>query len=114
VNFESDSVGDPERSSGEVVEVDPDIQDLVPRFLENQRTNAARILDLAAATDFDTVRRMGHNMKGTGKGYGFNVISSFGAAIEQAASRGSETEIQKLASELRSYVAAVRWRPRAH
>jgi PAS domain S-box-containing protein len=99
-------------ATGELVEIDPDIQDLVPRFLENQRTSALRIVDLAAAADFDTVRRMGHNMKGTGKGYGFNVISSYGSAIESAAARRSAGEIQKLASELKSYVAAVRWRSR--
>ncbi len=113
IDVESATADDSEPASRDVVEIDPDIQDLVPRFLDNQRTSAAQILDLAAAGDFDAVRRMGHNMKGTGKGYGFTVISSFGAAIEQAASRSSGTEIQKLANELRSYLADVRWRSSA-
>lgn len=100
-----------ESHTHDLVEVDPDIQDLVPRFLENQKSAAATILDLAAESDFDSVRSIAHNMKGTGKGYGFSVISSFGASIEQAAARSSGAEIQKLANELRSYVAGVRWRP---
>jgi PAS domain S-box-containing protein len=96
----------------DVVRVDPDIVDLVPRFLENQRSHPALILELTAGGDFETARRLAHNMKGTGKGYGFDVISSFGASIEQAASRSDATEIHRLTRQLESYLAGVRWEPR--
>jgi CheY-like chemotaxis protein len=96
----------------DVVRVDPDIVDLVPRFLENQRSHPALILELTAGGDFESARRLAHNMKGTGKGYGFDVISSFGASIEQAASRSDATEIHRLARQLESYLAGVRWEPR--
>jgi PAS domain S-box-containing protein len=99
-------------SARDVVRVDPDIVDLVPRFLENQRSHPALILELAAGGDFESARRLAHNMKGTGKGYGFDVISSFGASIEQAASRGDATEIHRLTRQLESYLAGVRWEPR--
>jgi PAS domain S-box-containing protein len=95
-----------------VVGVDPDIQDLVPKFLENQRANASRILELAAASDFEEARRMGHNMKGTGKGYGFDVISGLGHSIEQAATRGAGGDLARLAEELLRYLDSVRWQPR--
>ena len=103
----------PEESlPNEVVGIDPDIQDLVPRFLENQKTNASLILELAASGDFDSARRIGHNMKGTGKGYGFDVISGLGSAIEQAAARSAAEEVEKLAKELSRYLASVLWQPR--
>jgi PAS domain S-box-containing protein len=101
-----------ESLSHDVVGIDPDIQDLVPRFLESQRTNASRILELAASGDFDTARRIGHNMKGTGKGYGFDVISGIGYSIEQAAARSAAEEVEKLARELSRYLASVQWQPR--
>jgi PAS domain S-box-containing protein len=103
----------PATDEEEVVRIDPDIQDLVPRFLDNQMANASRILELAAASDFDSVRRIGHNMKGTGKGYGFDVISGLGHSIEQAAARSASGEIEKLATELSRYVASVQWQPRS-
>jgi len=88
------------------------IQDLVPKFLENQRAHAALILELAASGDFDAARRIAHNMKGTGKGYGFDVISGLGSSIEQAASRSAAEEVEKLAKELSRYLASVQWQPR--
>jgi PAS domain S-box-containing protein len=97
----------------DVVGIDPDIQDLVPRFLENQMAIARRILELAASGDFDAARRLGHNMKGTGKGYGFDVISGIGSSIEQAAARSAGAEVERLAKELSQYLTSVQWQPRA-
>ena len=102
----------PETVADDVVGIDFDIQDLVPRFLENQKGHASRILKLAASSDFDSVRRLGHNMKGTGKGYGVDVISGLGHSIEQAAARSAAEEVEKLAKELSRYLASVQWQPR--
>ena len=92
-----------------VVVVDPDIQDLVPKFLENQRANVELVADLVKNSDFESVRRIGHNMKGTGKGYGFEIISSYGASLEQAASRSEADDVQKIAAKLKSYLDDVQW-----
>jgi hypothetical protein len=35
--------------------------------------------------DFETIRILGHTMKGTGGGYGFDTISEMGRALEEAA-----------------------------
>ncbi len=96
----------------DVVGIDPDIQDLVPRFLENQKANVGLILAHAASGDFESARRIGHNMKGTGKGYGFDVISGLGYSIEQAATRSAAEDVEKLARELSSYLESVQWQPR--
>ena len=103
----------PETVADDVVGIDPDIQDLVPRFLDDQRQQASRILELVASGDFDSVSRIGHNMKGTGKGYGFDVISGLGHSMEQAAARSAAEEIEKLARELSGYLASVQWQPRS-
>jgi hypothetical protein len=97
----------------DVVGIDPDIQDLVPRFLENQKANVALILGHVASGDFESARRIGHNMKGTGKGYGFDVISGLGYSIEQAAARSAAAEVEKLAGDLSRYLDSVQWQPRA-
>ena len=109
--LEPAEVAEPVEAPPGVVTVDSDIQDLVPRFLENQRKNAEQVLGLLDAGDFETVRRIGHNMKGTGKGYGFEVISAFGASLEQAASRSAAADVERIAKELEAYLAEVRWQP---
>ncbi len=52
-----------------------------------------RMLDTVAITTaleegrFDVVRLLGHRMKGTGTGYGMELVSRAGAGIEEAARR---------------------------
>ena len=96
-----------------VVVIDPDIQDLVPRFLENQLARAKLVVDLTGSRDYETVRRIGHNMKGKGKGYGFEVISSFGESLERAAMRSARAEVTRIAKELEEYLAEVKWQARS-
>ena len=110
---ENDNAQEEHPSRDDVVAIDPDIQDLVPKFLDNQRNTAKRIPDFVAKGDFDSIRRLGHNMKGTGKGYGFGVISAYGASLEQAASRRAEEEVERLGKELADYLSLVKWRPRS-
>jgi CheY-like chemotaxis protein len=105
---EDDAAVDPDG----VVRVDPDILDLVPRFVENQKAAATRVVELARSGDFDSVRRIGHNMKGTGKGYGFDVVSACGASLEQAAVRTAGEDIERIARELAGYLDEVRWQAR--
>ena len=95
-----------------MVIVDPDIQDLVPRFLETQQQNAKLVPELVNQHDFESVRRIGHNMKGTGEGYGFEISSAQGASLEQAASRTQADEVKRVANELAAYLAEVQWQPR--
>ena len=51
-------------------------------------------------------------MKGTGKGYGFEIISSHGAALEQAASKLQGEDVHRITKELAEYLAQVKWQPR--
>ena len=114
VDEDVEDVAEPEADDAPagVVIVDPDIQDLVARFLENQQRNATLVLELVNQRDFESVRRIGHNMKGTGKGYGFEIISSHGASLEHAASRSQADDVKRVANELADYLAEVRWQPR--
>ena len=113
VDEDVEDVAEPEATDAPagVVIVDPDIQDLVARFLENQQKNATLVLELVNQRDFESVRRIGHNMKGTGKGYGFEIISSHGASLEHAASRSQADDVKRVANELADYLAEVRWQP---
>jgi CheY-like chemotaxis protein len=66
-----------------------------PAFLENRRLDVQKMKDALAAKDFDTIRRIGHNCKGTGTGYGFPEISSTGSNVECAARALDLKEVEK-------------------
>jgi HPt (histidine-containing phosphotransfer) domain-containing protein len=96
------------KGSGRVmVSVDPDLQDLVPGFLENRRKDAAALDQAAQAKDLSTVRLLGHRMKGDGGGYGFHEISKIGNALEQAAIREDWNTIRQKTADLMSFLGQV-------
>ena len=71
--------------SERTVRVDPVLESLVPRFLENRKRDVAALYGALGDGDFTTIGSIGHAMKGTGGGYGFHAISALGKEIEDAA-----------------------------
>lgn len=90
-----------------VVHVDPDLADLIPGFLANKRRDIGEILTAADAADYATLADLGHRIKGEGGGYGLNVISTIGAALEAAAMAHDRAAAQRCASELGEYLDAL-------
>jgi CheY-like chemotaxis protein len=97
-----------EHTMGRVhVRVDAGLAELIPGFLENRRKDVEAIAAALACADYEHVRILGHNMKGSGAGYGLDRITEIGASLEQAAGRREPEEIRARAAELARYVAAL-------
>jgi HPt (histidine-containing phosphotransfer) domain-containing protein len=60
---------------------------LIPKFLANRRRDAAAARACLGRGDFDTIARIGHNMRGNGPSYGFAEIADLGEHMEAAAER---------------------------
>jgi PAS domain S-box-containing protein len=69
------------------------IAELVPHYLASKPKQIEEARVCLAAGDFDTIRRFGHNLRGTGSGYGFPCMTRLGKEIENAAAQGDETRI---------------------
>lgn len=89
------------------IHVDPDLEELIPGFLDNRRKDVTKLGTLLEAGDFAEARRIGHSMKGAGGGYGFDAITEFGAAIEEAALRSDAATIRAVAAELDDYLSRI-------
>jgi CheY-like chemotaxis protein len=81
-----------------------DLADLVPGFLDGRRRDIDAIAAALERSDYDNVRILGHNMKGSGAGYGFNRITEIGTSLEQAAGRRAPSEIRAHSAELVRYL----------
>jgi CheY-like chemotaxis protein len=98
------------RGKGEdriVLQVSRELEELIPTFIESRERE---IMDMQIALqrgDFDTIRRHGHTMRGTGGGFGFDEISVIGEALETAASASDTSIIQKRLDELTVYLQRV-------
>jgi len=86
------------------VRVDSGLATLVPGYLKSRRTDIDAIAAALARADHAGIRVLGHNMKGSGSGYGFTRISELGASLEQAAERRAPEEIEVLAAALARYL----------
>ncbi|GJL79703.1 MAG: hypothetical protein NPINA01_26920 [Nitrospinaceae bacterium] len=82
-----------------VVEIDPDLEELIPGYLQNRKKDVEGVQAALNNGDFDLIQRMGHTMKGSGGGYGFDFISAIGLNLEEAA---KEKNVEKIQESLRS------------
>jgi HPt (histidine-containing phosphotransfer) domain-containing protein len=90
-----------------IVHVDPEIADLIPGFLENRRKDIKSMGEALKQGDFETIRVLGHSMKGAGGSYGFDAVTDIGKALEDAAKNTNAVEIQRSVGELAAYISRV-------
>jgi len=90
-----------------IVNIDPDLEELIPGFLEN-RIKDIQILEKAAGQqDFAALKSVGHSLKGVGGGYGFARITELGAGIEASAKENDMERINQLISDLAEYLQRI-------
>lgn len=84
--------------------VSSEIASLGPHFLENRRRDVASLWDALRAGDREAIRRIGHDCKGIGRGYGFPEITESGALLEQAARGEDPMLLEKSVAEFERVV----------
>lgn len=84
---------------------------MIPGFLVSRRQEVKDIHAAIEKSDFESIRVLGHNMKGISSSYGFPPITEFGRQIEEAASRKSPEDIRKPVVGLADYLERVQVLP---
>lgn len=87
--------------------IDSDLQELIPKYLENRSMDIEAIEEGLRMADYNLIRRLAHRMKGSGGGYGFEGITVIGAAMEQAALKNDADEIVRQVQALKDYLNRV-------
>jgi two-component system chemotaxis family response regulator WspR len=105
-------VPDQPRATGTIdapitVAVDPVIARRIPTFLANRRQDVRVLLEAIDHGVFDSIRRVGHNLKGTGASFGFDLISTLGRTIEDGALAKDVDKIRGAIDELSRYLDQV-------
>lgn len=94
-------------SDSNTVQIDADLEDLIPMFMERRRGDIATLRSHLDNSDFEAIRVMGHTLKGTAGGYGFDGLSAIGASLENAAKSSDPTAIAGCADEMETYLNTV-------
>jgi PAS domain S-box-containing protein len=85
----------------------PGIEGLVPTYLASVRRDMNEILAGVDSKDCKIARRLGHQFKGSGEGYGFAEITRVGTVVELAAIASNEDEIRRQILALATYLDRV-------
>ncbi|MDP2854479.1 MAG: Hpt domain-containing protein [Smithellaceae bacterium] len=97
-----------EQQAGKIIaHVDSDLADLIPGYLANRKKDIAAISDALEKKDMDAVRIIGHSMKGSGGGYGFETITDIGMLMEKAAKENRDDDIRLQVKRLEDYLRHV-------
>ena len=91
--------------SGKIrIHIDRDLQDLIPEYLENRGKDLLAYRQALEKGDFDSISVLGHSMKGSGGGYGFDDLSSIGRAIEKAAKNRDKESVHQSIFDLTDFL----------
>ena len=95
----------------DLAQSDPAFSDIVELFVDglNQRLEAMQ--DALQANDMDCLRRLTHQLKGSGGGHGYPTLSQNASALEQQILEGATGEITHGLDELASLIARIKVLP---
>jgi PAS domain S-box-containing protein len=82
-----------------------------PAYLQNCRQNVVDMDDALDRSDFEAVVILGHNLRGSGGGFGFQTITEIGTALEQAADSADTPATRKHVKDLSTYLDHLQSRP---
>lgn len=90
-----------------VITVDIDLKELIPGFLRARHDDVISITAALNTGEWKTVYILGHSMKGSGGGYGFDEISVIGNVIETAAKAEDAAAVKTGVARLADYLARI-------
>jgi HPt (histidine-containing phosphotransfer) domain-containing protein len=93
--------------NGITLYIDQGLEEIVPGFLENRRRDVQTLEAALQESNLAQIQLIGHRMRGDGGGYGFDAISTMGAALEQAAAREDRDAIRRHIAELIDFLDRV-------
>ncbi len=90
-----------------VVRVARFFDDLTEPFLDHRREDVSFLRVLLRHENFDEIRELGHEIKGTASVYGFPGMAKIGQSIEEAAGQRRPNILIDLVAELEDYLDRV-------
>ena len=89
------------------IEIDKDLKPIIPKFLENRKNDIKEIKSYLKEENYKEIEIIGHSMKGSGGGYGFEEITKIGELIEKAAKAEDKEKIIKKIEKLNTYLKEI-------
>ena len=90
-----------------VVRVDEDLIELIPHYFANRRKDIEAVSRALGDEDYESISTLGHTMKGSGGGFGFDQISDIGSGLEEAAMGHDSARVRQWLDKLQDFLNRV-------
>ena len=80
--------------------VDPDLADYIPTFVDNRKKELHQAETSLKTKDFESLRALGHTLKGCCASYGFIELGDLGKKLEDLAKTERSEDISSLLSDM--------------
>ena len=94
-------------TNGPVARGNPRLKKHIPGYLDSCRDNLQKMRSGLESADHVLVERLGHSLKGSGGGFGFEPITTLGATIETAVRAGNFSAVGEALDALEVYLDTV-------
>ncbi|MDF2549066.1 MAG: Hpt protein [Chlamydiales bacterium] len=86
---------------------DAQLKKIIPYFLKSRQSDLEKLAKALAEKELGVIWLIGHNMKGTGLGYGFPFFSELGQTLQQLAENRAFEQLENALIHLRNYLNRV-------
>jgi HPt (histidine-containing phosphotransfer) domain-containing protein len=90
-----------------IVHVNADFEALLPGFLKDWQEEVRTMRQALEKNNYETIRKMGHDMKGIGGSCGLDVITDMGSGLAEGAKAMDQEVIRKNLDTLSGYLERV-------
>ncbi len=74
-----------ENKKKNIVIINEDLKEIIPSYMKHRVEDLKEISVLLKKNNFAVLKTIGHKLKGSGGGYGFDFFTDLGARMEEAA-----------------------------
>lgn len=89
------------------ISVDEDMVPLVDTYMQRREAEQEVLQDALQKNDFETLHRIGHQLKGSGPAYGFARYGELGIDLLQAAKESNIMACRQAVEQMQSYFAQI-------
>ena len=91
----------------DLIKDDPNLADIVVTFVDGLKGRLAAMEDALGLSDFEALRTTAHQLKGSGGGYGYPILTEHAAKLESLAKAQAMQECIDAIGELKAIASRV-------
>jgi HPt (histidine-containing phosphotransfer) domain-containing protein len=90
------------------IEIDEDLEDIVPGFLENRKKDLIELQTFLKDKNLKEIEKIGHKVSGSSGGYGFHELGNIAKEMEKLAMEDQINGLESLISDFEKYITNVK------